>query len=307
VAVGPIVELASYRHCVERIRAQWPAFAQKRTARLVQQERHGVAAEKVAENILEDLFTEVLDWTVSDLNNQIQYADLLLTRLGIKYLLLEVKRPGSLAWNRYSVETALEQAHRYADEQKVKCVGVSDGVMLYAADIVHGGTKDRLYVSLDAAGPPEALWWLSVHGIYREVEALPQPTVALPEELAVPTTREALASTAEALHPKYHVPARCFGYVGNAADHGTWKLPYLCADGSIDAKRLPKAIAAILSNYRGVKVAGIPEAAIPDVLVRLAKAAAQLGKLPGQGAHTAPVYEQLVEILVQLGRKGDVA
>ena len=304
--MGAIVELASYRHCVERIRTQWPAFVQKRTARLVQQERHGAAAEKVAENILEDLFTEVLDWTVSDLNNQIQYADLLLTRLGIKYLLLEVKRPGSLAWSRNSVERALDQARRYADEQKVKCVGVSDGVMLYAADIAHGGTKDRLYVSLDGGVPPDALWWLSVHGIYREVDALPQPMAALPEEPSTAPARES-AADGEVLHPKYHVPARCFGYVGNAADHGTWKLPYLCADGSIDAKRLPKAIAAILSNYRGVKVSGIPEAAIPDVLVRLAKAAAQLGKLPGQGGHAAPVYEQLLEVLVQLGRKGEIA
>jgi len=111
----------------------------------------------------------------------------------------------------------------------VKGVGVSDRVMPYAADIAHGGTKDRLYVSLDEAAPPEVLWWLSVHGIYREVEVLPQPTSALPEEPVAATAREELASAGEVLHPKYHVPARCFGYVGNAAEHGTWKLPYLCA------------------------------------------------------------------------------
>ena len=72
-----------------------------------------------------------------------------------------------------------------------KCVGVSDGVMLYAADIVHGGTKDRLYVSLDGAAPPEALWWLSVHGIYREVEALPQAPEAWPEGLPQKVSSEA--------------------------------------------------------------------------------------------------------------------
>jgi hypothetical protein len=300
-----VTELASYRNCVERIQANWPAFAERRKARLAQQERHGSAAEKVAESILEDLFTSVLDWTLSDLNNQIGYADLLLTRLGIKYLLIEVKRPSALAWHRRSVDQALEQARRYADQQMVKCIGVSDGAMLYAADIVHGGTKDRLYVSLDGANAPEALWWLSVHGVYREIEELPQPTAALPE---TPPRKQSdvIPPPGEVLHPKYHLPARCFGYVGNAVDHSTWKLPYLLADGTIDAKRLPKAIGAILSNYRGAKVSGIPEAAIPDVLVRLAQAASRIGKLPQQGGETAAIYEQLVEALAQLGREGDV-
>jgi len=134
-----VESLASYRRCRDRIRAAWPAFLEKRNERLVQQERHGIAAEKVAENIVEDLFTMVLDWSVSDMNNQVGYADLLLTRLGVKYLVVEVKRPGALAWNRRAVDAALGQALRYADEQRVKCVGISDGFILYAADIQHAG------------------------------------------------------------------------------------------------------------------------------------------------------------------------
>jgi len=305
--MGAIVELASYRHCIERIREQWPAFAQKRTARLVQQERYGAATEKVAENVLEDLFTEVLDWAVSDLSNQVRYADLLLTSNTIKYLLVEVKRPGSLAWSRRSVERALEQARGYADEQKVKCIAVSDGLMLYGADIVHGGMRDRLYVSLDSATPPEALWWLSVHGIYRDVEPLPGAPVELPEETErEPTSPGTPSDATGVLHHKYHIPARCFAYVGDASNPATWKLPFRLADDSIDLKRLPKAIGSLLSNYRGAKVGGIPQAAIPDVLVRLAKAAAEAGKLPHQAGHTAPIYEQLVEVLAQLGRENEV-
>ena len=38
-------------------------------------------------NLIEDFFTEVLDWPISDLKNQMDYADLLLTSLGVKYLL----------------------------------------------------------------------------------------------------------------------------------------------------------------------------------------------------------------------------
>ena len=72
-----IQNLASYHHCIQRIRAKWRPFLEKRCDWLQQQERHGTATEKVAENILQDLFTEVLDWPLSDLNNQIGYADLL--------------------------------------------------------------------------------------------------------------------------------------------------------------------------------------------------------------------------------------
>ena len=52
--------------------------------------------EKVAENILEDLFTMVLDWSLDDVNLQVGRADVVLSELGIKRLVLEVKRPGTL-------------------------------------------------------------------------------------------------------------------------------------------------------------------------------------------------------------------
>lgn len=296
-----VEKLASYQHCTERICSNWSAFQEKRRERLVQQERHGVAAERVAENILEDLFTIVLDWSLSDINNQVGYADLLLTRLGIKYLIVEAKRPGALAWNRRSVEAALDQARRYADEQKVRCIGVSDGVMFYAADIEHGGLQDRVFVSLDAAEPQETLWWLSVHGIYRPRRDREEAALRLLPELSREETLVPESLDEALLHPKYKIPARCFGYVGNASDPKTWKLPFCLADGSIDVKRLPKAVQAILSNYRGTKVTGIPEQDIPDVLMRLARAAASLGKMPHQSGKPAAVYQQLAEVLEQLG------
>ncbi|MGD0971292.1 MAG: hypothetical protein ABSA04_07830 [Desulfobaccales bacterium] len=301
-------ELASYRRCVKRIYSTWPGFTEKRQARLVQQDRHGVAAEKVAENIIEDLFTEVLDWPISDLNNQVEYADLLLTSLGIKYLLIEIKRPGALAWHRKAVEAALNQAVRYAGEQKVQCVAVSDGYMLYAADMIHGGLKDRVVVRLDAPESPDDLWWLSVHGIYRErndigchgaLGLLPDAPTSQESEIALP-------DSGALLHPKYKLPAECFGYVGHPGKPATWKLPYCNSDGAPDTKRLPKAIQAILSNYRGVKISGIPEQAIPDVLVRLALAAVQAGKMPHQTGDPAPVYQQLAAVLEQLGRIDEV-
>lgn len=295
--------LASYDRCLERIRTNWEPFRAKRAERLKQHERHGVAAEKVAENILEDLFTTVLDWSLGDLNNQVEYADLVLTRLGIKYLVIEVKRPGTLAWNRHAVEAALTQARSYADKQGVRCIGVSDGFMLYAADIQPGNLQGRLCVSLDSATPPDDLWWLSEHGIYRPREDDQKIVLRLlPNETPTPTAGPLVEANGTLLHHKYKLPCHCFGYVGDASDPSTWKLPFCLADGTIDGKRLPKAIQAILTNYRGA-IVSIPEKAIPGVLARLADAARRAGKMPDQLPDTAPVYRELAEVLEQIQRQ----
>ena len=99
------------------------------------------------------------------------------------------------------------------------------------------------------------------------------------------------------MHPKYRLPADCFAYVSSAASSKTWHPPYLLAHGTPDMARLPKAIHAILSNYRGVHVGSVPEATIPEVLVTLARAARQLGKLPANGPGTPRHYVQPQEAL----------
>lgn len=242
-----LTHLASHRHCTERIQGAWPAFLSKREQRLEQQRRLGTAHEKVAENILEDLFTCVLDWPLSNVNNQVDFADIVLTDHGIKWLIVEVKRPDSLAWNRRAVQSALDQALRYAAEQKVRTVAVSDGEMLYAANIVDGGLEDRVFVRLCDPEPPLALWWLSVQGIWRNIDSSEGAALRfLPEEPVGSAAKAGSGFPSDTLlHPKYKLPAHCFAYVGNYAKVTTWKLPYLLADGMIDAKRLPKAVQCI--------------------------------------------------------------
>jgi hypothetical protein len=191
----------------------------------------------------------------------------------------------------------------YAASQQVRCVAVSDGVMLYAADLVDGGRRDRVFISLEEAEPPLDLWWLSVQGIYRPRPfALGAAIRLLPEE---PVVTEQAASLPQdgpgILHPKYKLPAHCFAYVADYSKPSTRKLPYLCSNGTIDARRLPKAIQCILTNYRGGRVSGIPEGAMPAVLERLARAAWQAGQLPPAMPNPAPVYLQLAEALEQLG------
>jgi hypothetical protein len=301
---SPVSALASYRRCQDRMAAAWPEFQAKRKDRLVQQERFGAAVEKIAENILEDLFTIVLDWRLSEVNNQVAYADMVL-RLGVKQLIVEVKRPGALAWNERSVDLALAQARRYADEQRVRCTAVSDGIMLYARDLVPGGHHDRAFVRLDCPLAPEDLWWLSVDGIYRPRSDAGGSHLRL---LPVISDTGAAANVAptDLVHLKYKLPATCFAYVGSAAEPKTWRLPYLLADGSPDLARLPKAIQAILSNYRGARISSVPEPAIPEVLVALGRTARQLGKLPAMDSSSAQVYVQLQDALEQLGRLAEV-
>lgn len=295
-------ELACRRHCVERIHARWRDFLAKRAERLEQHRRVGEVCEKVAENILEDLFTSVLDWPLSNFNNQLGRADIVLTDQGIKRLVVEVKRPGSLAWNRRALYSALDQALRYASEQRISTVAISDGVMLYAANIAQGGLVDRVYVSLRAHEPQIDLWWLSVQGIWRD----PQPCDAarlrlLAQEAERPTAQAQPGEAAMLIHPKYHLPSECFAYVGDYARPASWKLPYLLTDGAVDTKRLPKAVQCIVSNYRGAKVSGIPEEAIPAVLAKLAHAACRLGHMPPGALNPAPAYRQLAEVMEQFG------
>lgn len=284
--------LAAYRRCVERLGAQWPSFLLKRADRL----RHGGESEKVAEAILEDLFTVVLDWSEGDLAYQVGYADIVLSHNLAKYMVIEVKRPGTLFPGRRAFDLALDQACRYAAEQRVPLVGASDGCYLYAAEVAQGGLNDRVLLDLSSLVAPPALWWLSVHGIYRPcIEAVAWPAAS--DSPSAGTDEDSVPSL---LHPKYRLPARCFAYVGDPNAPNTWKLPYLQADGRADEKRLPKAIQSLLSNYRGTKVGGIPERDLPEVLQRLARAAELAGRMPPQASNAAPTYRQLAVVLEQI-------
>jgi|SRR6185437_2431340 len=290
---GKKPELASYQRCTRRIVAAWPGFRAVHADRL----RHGGETEKVAEAIIEDLFTLVLDWSKGDLMYQVGYADIVVSHNLAKYLVIEVKRPGTLFPGRRALESAVAQACRYAGEQRISAVAATDGRFLYAADVSASGLIDRALIDLGSEQAPLDLWSLSVHGIYRPVGSACIGAPVIPSA----SGGECEPASDLLLHPKYHLPATCFAYVPDASRPATWKLPYLAADGRVDPKRLPKAIQAILSNYRGVKVAGIPETDIRGVLVRLAEAASREGHMPPRCAAPAPVYQQLAHVLEQLG------
>jgi len=275
---------------------------------LQQRRREGGGAEKIAENILEDLLVDVLGWKCANINYQMGYADLVLTRFGIKQLIIEVKRPYSLAWHKKSIHRALEQARRYADTQKVRSIAISDGVMLYAADIESGELRNRVHVSLVEKEFPDSLWWLSEDGIYRPCPK--NHEIYLPlfdKEQDIDIVVEDQSSQNILLHPKYKLPPECFAYVGNFSKTSTWKLPYRKADGSIDTKRLPKAVQCIVSNYRGATVKGIPEEEIATVLVKLGRAVKSIGKMPSQIHSTSLAYQNLADALRQFGKLGDIS
>ena len=169
-----------------------------------------------------------------------------------------------------------------------------------SANIERGGLHDRVFVSLESKEPHNDLWWLSEDGVYRpRIGPHGEPLTLLEPAPVMQVASTGEDSHAPLLHQKYCLPAQCFAYVGDANRPTTWKLPYLLKDGNIDVKRLPKAIQAILSNYRGARISSVPEKAIPDVLRRLASAAEQLGKMPHQG-ETAEVYEMLAQVLKQV-------
>lgn len=277
-------DLARQVRCVEQIRTRWPAFLQAREAHLRSHSVGQAPTEKVAENILCDLFTQVLDWTREQARLQENLVDLTLTRLGVKHLIVEAKRPGSLD-GPGSIGRAIRQARGYAEQHNVGKIAVSDGCILEAYDLAGPRLERRVRTHLSVAEPPECLWWLSTRGIYRT-------PLATGEAAPAPAADDSL------LHPKYRLPASCFAYVGDPERTSTWKLPYLQADGTVDAKRLPKAIQSVLRDYRGEQVR-LPEHAVPDVLARLADAAARQGRMPDQDPTPAPIYLALRDSLRQ--------
>jgi hypothetical protein len=289
-------DLSVYQRCRARLVERWPDFLQRRADRLRQQARHGDAAEKVAEEILEDLLVDVLDWGRGNLDYQVGRADVILTRSGAKYLVLEVKRPGALRWQRAAEQRAIDQARGYAEQQYVSRIAVSDGDLFYAVDLESGAEIPRCRVSLASLEAPDDLWWVSMHGIYRQPEGLSLASDP-PAEGSPPVDHD----VAELLHHKYGLPARCFAYAGAVRDARTWKLPYRLLDGSVDRKRLPKAVQAMLTTYRGELVGGVPEQAHPGVLLTLATAACEVGLMPHQRSDAAPCYRFLAETLEQLG------
>lgn len=301
-----IQRLASYQNGIQRIRENWPDFLKRRAERLAPTQQGRVVVERGAEMIIEDLLTYVLDWKRSDLSYQLNNADMIVSDKGIKRLVIEAKRPGLLIKNPREVEKALDQARRYADEQKIPIIAICDGMMLYAADIKNGGLKDRAYISLEDPKAPDILWWLSVDGIYRTHD-----DDSNQDQRRLPSSHKTILPPADdkadiLLHAKYNLPARCFAYVPDASAPGGWKLPYRLVDGAVDVRRLPAAIRSVVSNYRGTRLKSVPEGAIPDVLVRLALAARHLGCLPYQGGQTSQTYHDLEMVLAQLGRLEEV-
>lgn len=235
---------------------------------------------------------------------------MVLTKMGIKRLVVEVKRPNSLSWDQPSLERALTQARGYAEEQRVSTIAVSDGTLFYAADIVNGGLKHRARVRLDHAVPCMDAYWVSVDGIYRVPEKLAENKIAesaIVSPVCVETVPEVSAAEAVAplLHPKYQRPAECFAYVGDARNPHTWKLPYRLPNGAVDTKHLTGAIRSVISNYRGTRVQ-IPEKAVADVLVRLGKAVAEISKMPGQTSSPPQTYQQLHDVLQQMDRLTEI-
>jgi hypothetical protein len=280
-------ELASRRAFEAHLVGAWPAFQARRIDRLAPLERYGRIPERAAEAILEDLLTLTLGWSVANLNWQLEYADLVISDRGIKRAVVEVKRPGKLIWGRAAIEAALAQAPRYARTQGVQTVAVSDGDMLYSADITTAGLRHRLLVDLSAQDPHHDLWWLSNDGIYRVPPV--SPAIAWPSNQVVLTDPETI------LDPRHHLPAACFAFVGDTGRPVTWHLPYRSLDGTPDPHHLPGAINAILGNYRGTHERTIPEAAIPGVLAKLEAAAREAGLMPDQNPLTAPCYHALAQ------------
>ena len=244
---------AKYKKFQERLNTQWFSFISKRKEILTQGQRFGKSPEKLTENILTSLFTDLLDWDIKDLNYQVDYADIEITKLGIKRILIETKRPGGISWNHLQVQKHIEQALRYASKQKVFMIGISDGEKLYILNFNGSSTEPRIFISLSSDTPDGDLYYISINGIDKKKNTDVNFKKTNSEKLM-----DGKTITDELLNKQYKLPSRCFAYVGDPNKPNTWKLPYLLYDGSVNISRLPSAIGCIVTNFRGLQVKAIP-------------------------------------------------
>lgn len=285
--------LALKKKQTERGVQSWKSFLVRRDQYISQAKRQMGGHERITEKILEDLFSNVLDWNLEDINNQIEHSDIVITKHGIKRMVIETKRIGHFS-SKGNIDKTFHQAIGYAKKMRITKVAISDGNKLFLTEYcpnrdLRAGWVD---ISLNSINYPEELWFFSEHGIYRSIDSF-----NFEEPPLFPQT--------DLLHHKHCLPYNCFAYVGHERDTKTWKLPYLISDGSIDHKRLSSAIRCIIANYRGNKVKDIPEHHIPIVLKKLAQAAKNAGKMPYQNPRTPDTFFQLESILTQLGIRLD--
>lgn len=170
MASGP--SPASSRACLERLREQWPAFRARVELLLARSTSRRIAGTRIVTTILRDLCTTALDWPRSSIHARLgSSSDLVLSIKRLPCLIVEARAPHSIRWDMPGGLMALDRLRRYADEHAIKCIAISDGIRLYAAELHGGVLQHRLYVSLVSDVPPAPLWWLSVSGIHR-----PSPT-----------------------------------------------------------------------------------------------------------------------------------
>lgn len=274
---------------LDRAKTAWTTFQISRIEMLTQISDEEGCYEKVTENILSELLTSVLGWSKTEVKYQQNRCDIILSDSTINRFLIEAKRPNAFT-SQANLNAAKDQALRYGKELQIPTIAISDGVWIKAWDITDKGLIERVDSLLDTSNFPEELWLLTKHGIYRKKKS---ETI---ESLSCHLTNDNL------LHPKHKLPARCFAYVKCPNTPSTWALPYKLINGSIDLKRLPKAIQCIVSNYRGQKVGKIPLSAIPTTLKTLEAAAISLRLMPHQNPQTANVYQGLAMALAQFNK-----
>ena len=289
---------AKYKRFIDDINSNWSSFVKKRNDLLIQQKRYGKISEKATLKILNVLFTEILDWDIKDINDEVDYADIVITKLGIKRIIIEAKRPYGISWNEFQIEKHIDQANRYASEQKVNIIAISDGKYLLVFNVDEGSRDPRILIDLESDEPNCDLYYISVNGVDKKKntnvnwENIKNPKLIKNIEKEIDS---------ELINKTYKLPSRCFAYVGDPNKPSTWKLPYLSLDGSVNIKRLPGAVECVVTNFRGLQIKTIPEENINEVLIKLAKASKSVGKLNPNNPKMANCYKQLYKAIDQIG------
>lgn len=255
----------------QQISEAWTRFCSYRAATESHLQRGRSLNESDVRSVLERLLTDVLGYEPDQIDREADFADFLLVYQGIKLAVVETKDWGAFR-NDDVLVSALRQAANYADRHKARYIFTFDANTLVIAERNADKIFVKATVSVDSEEPAEEIFYFTHYGLSK----LPK-TTKWSIEHSTQTTDPKLFKT----HHGVKLPYNSFAYIGDLRDKKTWKLPYLLEDGhSVDTGRIDKAVSYLFSpgGYRGVQSKGkIPEASLPDVAKKLAKAYSQLG------------------------------
>lgn len=233
--------------------------------------------------MLERLLSDVLGYEPDQIDREPDHADFLLLYRGVKLMVIETK-DWDVFHKQEALDAALLQACTYAKRHRVQYIAAFDGVRLVLGERAGNEIRLKIELCIDEDEPHENLFFFSHYGLSKLPKDVMRALPISPNEVAAVDMNLSEYKTHHGVKLHYS----CFAYIGDLRAKSTWKMPYRNEDGSVDTRRIDKAVNYLFSpgGYRGAtaRESSVPQAAQPEVARKLAIAYQEIGKWEADSA-----------------------